>query len=558
MTAGPDRRERSDRGGRSAWLILLVLALLAGAFLRWYQLDSQILLDDEWHAINKVLRADAGDIATHFGFADYSIPLTLYFRFLYLHGGLGEWGMRVPMLLAGIGLLAAAPWLARARISQPTRAVWTGLMALSPMMVYHSRTARPYAMTTLLCVVAIFAFWHWWQRGEQRRRWAALYVAATFLSGYLHLITLAFALVPFVYYGIVALGDCTRQSCRAQGLGELRDLIILGVVTALPLAAALLPPLANDWISLAAKAGTDSVTLHSGYRTLMICFGISSPWLLVVGIAFCAVGVLSLWRRDRELVSYLTFVVLVAIAAIAASHATWLQHPLNFARYIQPMVPFLLLALAEGVVRVLARVASVGLQAGLAGAVLAGAYLAGPIPGYLYNPNQFMGDPYFQFDYDPAHNPYLTTLPHGPIPDFYYQLGKRPPRSLTLVETPWSLETDSDPQPLYQAVHRQYIKIALTTPECGVADYGNYPDSETGMRLDHFVHVSQLLRGDTAGADYLVVHLRPWPKPAKPPPQWPDMASTCLPQIEQHFGAPVYRDADIEVFALSQAGTAER
>ena len=553
MTPAADAQARLERGRHIAWLALLAVALLAGAFLRWYQLGTQILLDDEWHAINKLLHADAHDIATHFGFADYSIPLTLYFRFLYLHGGLTEWGMRLPMLLAGVGLLLAVPWIARASISRPTSAVWVGLMALSPMMVYHSRTARPYAITTLLCVVAIFAFRHWWQRDRQRWRWAALYVAAAFLSGYLHLITLAFALVPFLFYGVVALGDCAAPSRRAQGLRELRDLVVLGIATALPLAAALLPPLTNDWISLAAKAGTDSVTLHSGFRTLLICFGISSPWLLTVGIALGALGVHSVWQRDRELVAYLSFVVLVAIAAIAASHATWLQHPLNFARYIQPMVPFLLLALAEGIVRVLARVPRAGVQAGLAGAILAGAYFAGPIPGYLYNPNQFMGDPYFQFDYDPAWNPYLTTLPHGPIPDFYRQLGSRPPRSVTLIETPWSLETDSDPQPLYQAVHRQYIKIALTTPECGVADYGNYPDSASGMRLDHFVHLSALLRGETASADYLVVHLRSWPKPAKPPPQWPDVASTCLPMIEQRFGAPVYRDDDIEVFALSPA-----
>lgn len=553
MTPAAGSHTRSERSGRIAWLALLAVALLAGAFLRWYQLGTQILLDDEWHAINKLLHGDTHDIATHFGFADYSIPLTLYFRFLYLHGGLTEWGMRLPMLLAGVGLLLAAPWLARTSISRPASAVWVGLMALSPMMVYHSRTARPYAITTLLCVVAIFAFRHWWQRGKRRWRWAALYVAAAVLSGYLHLITLAFALVPFAFYGVVALGDCAASSRRAQGLRELRDLIVLGVATALPLAAVLLPPLMNDWISLAAKAGTDSVTPHSGFRTLLICFGISSPWLLAVGIALCALGVRSVWQRDRELVAYLSFVVLVAIAAIAASHATWLQHPLNFARYIQPMVPFLLLALAEGIVWALARLPTAGAQAGLSAVILAGAYVAGPIPGYLYNPNQFMGDPYFQFDYDPSWNPYLTTLPHGPIPDFYRQLGTRPPRSLTLIETPWSLETDSDPQPLYQAVHRQYIKIALTTPECGVADYGNYPDSATGMRLEHFVHVSQLLRGDTAGADYFVVHLRSWPKPEKPPPQWPDIANTCLPLIERHFGAPVYRDADIEVFALPPA-----
>src|SRR5262249_863364 len=53
------------RRERIAWYLLLALALLAGIFLRVWQLDRQILLDDEWHAINKLLRAaDARDIAT--------------------------------------------------------------------------------------------------------------------------------------------------------------------------------------------------------------------------------------------------------------------------------------------------------------------------------------------------------------------------------------------------------------------------------------------------------------------------------------------------------------
>jgi len=148
------------------------------------------------------------------------------------------------------------------------------------------------------------------------------------------------------------------------------------------------------------------------------------------------------------------------------------------------------------------------------------------------------------------------VLPRGPIPDFYRQLGRQPPRSLTLIETPWSLETNHDPQPLYQSVHRQYIKVALTTPECGISDYGNYPESAAGMQLHQFVHLSALLRGETAGADYLVVHLRPWPDPQMAPSAWPDV-SVCLPQIEQHFGAPVYRDDDIEAFALSAAAHAQ-
>ena len=551
-------RVPTARRERIAWIALLALALLAGLFLRVWQLDRQILLDDEWHAINKLLRAaDLRDIATHFGLADYSIPLTLFYRFLYEHGGLADWGVRAPMLLAGIGLLLVAPWFTRASLPLRTRCLWVALMAISPLMTYHTRTARPYAITTLLCFVAIFAFRRWWLGGERRWRWALLYVAATFLAGWLHLIALSFALAPFVYYGMFALRDSFAAAERADGLRRLRDLVLLGVAAALPLATALLPPLITDAAALAAKTGSDSATAESLYRTLLICFGISSPWLLALFVVLAAIGVRSLWRRDRDCAGYVAFVLLIAVAAIAGSKAAWLQHQLNFARYIQPTVPFLLLALAEGVACVIARVPSAVTQAALAAAVLAAIYLAGPVPGYLYSPNQFMGDAYFQFDYDPAYNPYLTSLPHGPIPDFYRELGRRPPRSLTLVEMPWSLETNHDPQPLYQAVHRQSIKIALTTPECGFSDYGNYPESATGMRLRRFVHLSALLRGETAGADYLVVHFHPWPNPAAPPSFWPDL-SLCLPRIERHFGAAVYRDDEIEVFALSPAARGAR
>lgn len=532
------------------WLVLGLAAVAFGLFVRSWQLGAQILIDDEWHAINRLLRASgAADIATHFGLADYSIPLTLLFRFFYDNGGLTDAVVRLPMLVSGALLLAAAPWLTRRLLPLPLRATWVGLLAISPLMVYHSRTARPYAITTLLCFIALFAFREWWQAGERRWRWAAAYVAATFLAGWLHLIALSFALAPFLFHGLLALRDLVSPADRARGWRRLRDLAALGLAVALPLALALLPPLLTDAAALAAKTGTGSATWGSALRTLLICSGIASPWLLAALLVAALVGIVDLARRDRGLVAYLGFVVVVAVAAIAASHAAWLQHPLNFARYIQPAVPFLLLALAAGIVRIVAVVRLDAVAAGLVALALGGLVRAGPMPTWLYAPNQFVTDPYFQFDYDPAHNPYLTQLPHGPIPAFYRELAGVPRGRLTLVEMPWSLETDSDPQPLYQAVHRQNIRIALTTPDCGVSDYGNYPETASGMQLRNFVHLSSLLRERTHDADYLVVHLRAWPDPAHPPAGWPDL-SACLPRIEAQLGPPTYRDADIEVFDL--------
>ena len=548
---------------------LALLAFLIGAFLRLWQLGDQILLDDEWHALHKLLHADARDIATHLGLADYSIPLTLYYRFLYLHGGLSEWGMRLPMLAAGIGLVALAPRLLRRCATPPALAVWTGLLAISPFMIYHSRTARPYALTTLLVFVALIAFWKWWRGEGNRAAWAALYVLCTFLAGWLHLITLPFTLLPFAICGIEALSGLmvtakaapigaaasrVRGAAGAAGWRRVGALLLLGVLTSLPLLAALLPPLLNDFAALAGKSGGDSVALDTLYRGALLAFGTANPIVFAVLLLLLLAGLAAWWRRDAAFVAYIMTILIGSATAIALAHPAWIQHPGTYARYLQPAIPFLLLFVAEGFVSLSTRL-PVAAQALAAAIALAALFGAGPIPGYAYAPNQFMGHPYFQFDYDAAHNPYRTQLPDGPIPDFYRRLAAQPPRTLTLIEAPWSLETNHDPQPLYQRVHRQYVRIGLTSPLCGLRDYGDYPPGDAGMRLAQFVHLNALLQGDAAGADFLVMHLHPWPSNLPPAPQWPDVA-TCLPQLEQHFGAPAYRDDELEVFALSPAARA--
>jgi hypothetical protein len=530
---------------------MLVLAIIAGAWLRWYQLGVQVLLDDEWHAVHKVLHSDAASIATTFGFADHSIPLTLYYRFLALHGGLTEWVMRLPMLLSGIGLLVVAPLLLRRETTLPVRAAWVALLAISPLLVYHSKTARPYALTSLLTFIAIVAFRRWWLREAATKRWGAIYTAATVLAGWLHPITLPFTLLPFAYYGIRALFAIRSATSAADARPRLRRLILLGVLTAIPLAATLLPPLSNDWVRFSAKAGAHSVTPESVYRTLLMLFGIAHPALLVVLAGLLGLGTYRLWWRDRDWVAYLATVMLGAAFAIAMARPQWLHHPGVYARYLLPALPFLLLLLAEGMVACLAPLRRPVAQAPVAVALAALLWWFGPMPDYLYRPNQFMGHLRFQYDYDPAHNPYVLEIPRDPIPAFYRELAQKPPRTLTLIEAPWRLESNFNPHPWYQEVHRQYVKIGLTTPVCGVREFGEYPATVTALRFREFAHLSEILAGKSYGADYLVMHLAPWKTPPDAEVDWPDVPA-CLPAIEAKVGMPIYRDAQIVVFDLKR------
>ena len=526
------------RDVRFIWIAFAVIAALVGIWLRSWQLGSQILVDDEWHAIQKLLTADYANIASHFGFADYCIPLTLYFKFLTLHGGLTEWAMRWPMLVCGVALIFAAPWLLRRQASPTALAVWTGLIAISPMMTYHSRIARPYAMTTLFVFVAIVAFREWRLRDDKRLRWAALYVVCTSFAAWLHLISLPFTLLPFVFFGVAALRD--RAAWASLGA-----LVVLGSITSALIAIALAPPLIGDWNSLGAKSGTGYLTPYSVYRTLLVCFGISGPILFCVMAALCAAGIASWLKRDRRFVAYIGTVAIGGAIAIGITRPAWVQNPVTFARYLQPIVPFLLLFVAEGFAFALARTTDIS-RAAVAAVAVIGLVFAGPMPEYLYSPNQFMAHPYFQYDYDPAHNPIRTLLPNGPVPDFYRQLGLQPARSLTLIEAPWSILSYYDPQEFYQAAHRQNVRIGFVGPVCGSPTYGEFGE-DSGIRLRHFVHVAALLRGETHG-DFLVMHRKPWPAPRAE--DFPDVAA-CLPAIESKLGPPAYDDGDLAVFALT-------
>ena len=87
---------------------------------------------------------------------------------------------------------------------------------------------------------------------------------------------------------------------------------------------------------------------------------------------------------------------------------------------------------------------------------------------------------------------------------------------------------------------------------CGVRDFGEYPDTATGLRFRYFVHLSQILAGNSYGADYLVMHLTPWKTPPDAVVEWPDVAA-CLPKIAARLGAPIYRDDTIVVFDLKRS-----
>lgn len=546
---------------RWPWWIITVGAFATGVFLRTWQLASQMLIDDEWHAVRMVIRANAHEIATNFGLADYCIPLTLYYRWLYDHHALDEWQMHLPLLVAGIVLLLVAPWLLRKVLDFPERAVWTGLLALSPTLVYFSRTARPYALVALLGFVAIVAFRNWQRRQGDPRAWLTVYVIATFMAGWLHILSLVFTLWPFVHYGVAALIDCGRSERRQRAVHSIGYLCALGVFVACLLAVVLAPPLINNWGAMSGKAGVDSVTLDSLYRTVLMQFGIASAWVWVVLSVLFVFGVVRLWRRDQDFIVLTLGAAVAGVITICVARPTWIQHAPVLVRYAAPILPFLLLYIAEGCVGVVEHVRVPAVGETLAALGLVGLYFAGPMPRWMYYPNQFMDHEVFQFDYDPRQNPYSTLLQLGPVSPFYLELARRPPGSVTVVVTPERAQSNFIPEPWYQKIHRQNVKFALASPVCGTGAWDEFAYTERGARFQRMLKLGDILDGDTDHVDYLVMRLHPWTVPPGRafdwPVAWPDMQA-CVAKVEARLGPPVYSDDQLVAFAMDRNGSLHR
>ena len=394
---------RIRRAAPAAAAALGICWFVAGAWLRYYQLDLQILVEDEWHALHKILRSGFADIYQSFGRSDHSIPLALYDRWLMLHGGLTEWTMRMPMFASGIALLAVAPLLIRRDADRATRALWVGLLAVSPLLVYFSKIARPYSITVLAVFIAVIAVRRWWRDGGLGS--AVAYVAGASTAAWLHPVTLGFTLLPLAYFGVLSL-----QAVRHDRRPLLR---LAGIAAALllVLAATVGVPLYHDWDAMAAKTGEHAITVDSVYRTGLMLAGTASPVVLLVVAALGAYGAIVLWRRDRELVGFFALLVAGYWALLALSGATWIEHPLVQARYLLIVLPFMLFATATGAIA-LARRAAWPAAVPIMIVALPLALLAlGPLPGSFYYPNQFLGHARFQYDYDEAKNPYVTQAP---------------------------------------------------------------------------------------------------------------------------------------------------
>ncbi|MCX6067597.1 MAG: glycosyltransferase family 39 protein [Chloroflexi bacterium] len=134
---------------------LLVLIALCGLLLRIGGLNKPVEYDEAYTVVEFSSRSWWAVIS------DYSLPNnhilhSLLVRASLLSFGQHAWSIRLPALLAGLGMIVAAYFLGKALYSRETGLVAAALVAYFPEMLRFSTTARGY---TLVGLFSLLIFW---------------------------------------------------------------------------------------------------------------------------------------------------------------------------------------------------------------------------------------------------------------------------------------------------------------------------------------------------------------------------------------------------------------
>jgi Dolichyl-phosphate-mannose-protein mannosyltransferase len=567
------------RDGDATFAAALVVALLAGIFLRTYLLAAQVLIDDEWHGFYYALGKSPLWLLTHFSIPGATcIPLNFYTWLLGVGGGWSEIWLRLPSLACGILCVFVCPLLAKKIIGARPSGWLALLLAISPLLIFYSRICRPYSAVALLGGAALLGAARWQQTGGFR---PALFFGITgVLAVYFHLFAVVTVAAPVLVAIIFHLLARVMKQPPMSG-PSLRQWLLVAAGMALAGAALVLPALVHSmqstFFTIALKG---TFRLESLPRVAMLISGTGSPvlaglfWLLLVA------GASEQCRRNLWFgVTLLSLYPLHALA-LMFSRPDGTQSAIVLARYCIPLVPVSLLLVACGLQtaltflnrQVVLRPAS---QILLASAGIGALLFGGPLPRTYTAPNNFTSHGAYQHRYapvdwsqsfysdlTPADFTLVTTIRADEISPFYRRLAAEG-ISQPVIEYPMMIGDHFNPFYYYQHFHKRPVLVGYTTGVVlarGLAAgniFGNtYIDQVLSLvekpaqlKFQNLVCLDDLAAMRARHAEYVILHkqFEAQLPLVKPPP--PDLERLSR-EYRIKIGAPVYEDANVIVFRL--------
>lgn len=525
---------------RTTFALLVGLAVVIGAALRLYDIQSQLLIDDEWHSLNFVIGKTYRTILSTFDPYDNSSPiLNVHAAWLHRTFGWSELTLRAPSLLAGIASLLVFPAGVRRLVGERAAVLFAFLVALSPFLVFYSRMARAYSPLALLGFTACLAWLEWMETGHQR--YATGFVVLSLGAIGLHL---SAAIAVFTFMGIAA-GAALLERRGGERWPRLRiepeigSVLRIGAILAALTAVILVPAIAAS-ARLPWWSSSLSWKILPGAASLLA--GTASPWLTCAFLAATAVGLAALARERTLLAASIVGMALAYTVVVAVSRPKGIDHAVVVLRYAMPLVPFVLLLAACGFDRGLARLeARIGPRSRrfvpgmlvIAGFALL--FLAGPLPETYATTNNFTNHSTFQGSYE-RHSWERSEARHiypdrvvraSEVAAFYLAIAADPAVD-TIIEYPYDICNYNNVFYFFQHFHRKRviggyssdprlvrarIRLSPDSPP-GTFQVGMLPADLILARLNdpsrlafrNMVDVGDAEKLANSGADYLVLH----------------------------------------------------
>lgn len=532
------------------WGALLAI-LVVGFYLRWHQLTIQILSDDEWHAVRTAVRESYGEMVV--GFSVSAVPLiAMIYKAIHDNLGASELSFRMPMLLSGLALILVFPRVLPAgTLSRRGQVALAGLVAISPLLIYFSRYARPYAPSVLLSTVGLFAFYRWFQR--EPGRWGSLFVVCAVLGPAFHLTSVTTMAAPFAW--------AFYQCWRGRGERSMSEIWRLGFLSGGLVLLAIGPPILLDFRAIDERAGASPGVTYTSFSEALPLLAGQGGWAVWPVVAAAVLGLVLLARRMPSLASFLAWATLVTVVASVLSKADSVQVPIVLVRYSLWLAPFFLLLVAVAVGALLDRLPAMAAWPALA--VLLGLlFVAGPWLPVYGRVNSWTHHAIYQYTYsDESPYSYERRPPH--VPPLYHQLAAEPPGSLTIAEAPYYYEWHNNLVVYYQEIHRQRVVAGMLGIACDRMAINMLPSTGTGLELNNAVNVSRYSDLVKHRVDLVIFHKNTFQEMPRffrnaarvPPTNLPPQTSVerCLPRYRKMLGAPFYEDEYLVAFDFRKA-----
>ncbi|MEE8349270.1 MAG: hypothetical protein V3R94_06860 [Acidobacteriota bacterium] len=557
------------------WVTLMII-MAFGVALRLWMLDSQLLVDDEWHGVNFVSGRSLAYVFTHHGQGANSIPMNVW-RWVLLHSvGWSETWLRLPSIIAGIASMILFPLLVKTVFDRSQTLTFAFLLTLSPCLIFYSRMSRPYAMVAFLGFTSLVSFYVWIVGA--RRRGAVIYCVTGALAVWFH----PYALIIVTVAPVAALG--LKWLSERWGVGTEVDrwprtvhIILVGAMAMLSAAALLLPAHLNRLWWMEVDAG-EQLTWATITRYASLLSGTSNLPLILAFVFFVGTGMCFLSRR-KPLLCVLSGASACVYALTLSLHGV--QVGIQVARYTIVMVP-LWIAIAsygiwEGMRAVVPRLKVPGFWTPVViGCGLLLLVVNSPLFQIFRHPNNFTNHSAFQESYAPL--TWEKSRERGAAPGFAIEKSQVSPFYLQLagenevdaiIEYPIQIGDHYNLHFYFQHFHQKrvvggYITTAVLNREGDVqVNPGLVPVDLVFSRLSpgelkkiHFrnlVDVLDLATVRAGGATYIVFHRHILQELF--PEMWggqPDPFSPIVGQLvtwyETAAGPPVYEDEHIVVY----------